>query len=120
MRSSGDTVPAVCDRRPFQILANVHAVIALHSEEDERERLVEGEGHGGRNYCFLSSQRVSLSSAAHEQYRVEIREKKNLISKFVVEFQLCYKSNRAWLNRYSLLVGLEKKHTDAVWSDKSS
>ncbi|KAF8356882.1 vps-50 [Pristionchus pacificus] len=28
-----------------QILANVHAVIALHSEEDERERLVEGEGH---------------------------------------------------------------------------
>ncbi|GMS89946.1 hypothetical protein PENTCL1PPCAC_12121, partial [Pristionchus entomophagus] len=28
-----------------QILANVHAVIALHNEEDERERLVKGEGH---------------------------------------------------------------------------
>ncbi|GMT20047.1 hypothetical protein PFISCL1PPCAC_11344, partial [Pristionchus fissidentatus] len=28
-----------------QILGNVHVVIALHNEEDERERLVDGENH---------------------------------------------------------------------------
>ncbi|GMR42942.1 hypothetical protein PMAYCL1PPCAC_13137 [Pristionchus mayeri] len=28
-----------------QTLANVHAIIALHTEEDERERLVEGDEH---------------------------------------------------------------------------